>query len=149
MVCVSAFVLVTSCQSWCFENIIWYNFELLSWNYMNIILQFVLNIKCYGDVIYSLLKPAEFRLSQLSFDWKFLGLPRNGLFLNGLLNNKFLILSHTTDCSVERKILVRKKRNHLCSYSGSISGYKDGNLKQKKYEAIYTKSLFGRKCTGF
>jgi len=35
---------------------------------MNIILQFVLKIKCYGDVICSLLKSAEFQLSQLSID---------------------------------------------------------------------------------
>jgi hypothetical protein len=34
---------------------------------MNII-QFILNIKWYGDVIYSLLKPTELQLSQISFD---------------------------------------------------------------------------------
>jgi len=51
-----------------------------------------------------------------------------------------------TDCSVERKILVRKKRYQLCSYSVSKSGYKVGNLK-KKNETVYTKFIFERKYT--
>jgi len=42
-----------------------------------------------------------------------------------------------TDCSVERKILIRKKRNELCSYSVFKSGYKVGNLRKKIRDNLY------------